>query len=112
MPKYDRYHPEFEKKKEKNVLHPVWRGIGCILIVVIPLLSGYIANFLVNNKEQYHWVIIPEEIVLAKYNDPFILVKGIYFLILTLILFFIIGLITFIINRIIGPSRGPYDLND
>ena len=112
MPKYDRYHPVAEKKKEKNSIHPVWRGIGCVLIVIIPILSGIAANILVNNRTQFSWLIIPEEIVLKQFKDPLILIKGVYLIIIALILYFIIGLVTFVINKIFGPSRKPYDLND
>jgi len=111
MPKYDRYHPEAEKKKEKNHIHPVWRGIGCVLIVIIPILSGIAANILINSRTQFAWLIIPEEIVLKQFKDPLILVKGVYLIIIALILYFIIGLITFVLNRIFKPSRSPYDLN-
>ena len=112
MPKYDRYHPEMEKKKEKNVIHPVWRGIGCVLIVIIPVLSGFAANFLINNRESFPWVIIPNELILKNFTDSLILVKGVYLLIFAFIPFFIIGMVTFIINKAFGPSRGPYDVRD
>jgi hypothetical protein len=57
-------------------------------------------------------VIVPVEIILKNYSDPLILVKGVYLLIFSFILFFIIGMVTFIINKAFGPTRGPYDVRD
>ncbi|MBE3037619.1 MAG: hypothetical protein IMZ62_02235 [Chloroflexi bacterium] len=36
MGKYAKYQ---RKSPEKKGMHPIWRGIGCILIIVIPLLA-------------------------------------------------------------------------
>jgi hypothetical protein len=36
MGKYAKYQRKSEKKPEGN---PIWRGIGCILIVVVPVIS-------------------------------------------------------------------------
>jgi hypothetical protein len=36
MGKYTRYQL---KSPVKKVMHPIWRGIGCILIIVIPLMA-------------------------------------------------------------------------
>ena len=36
MSKYMKYQHASPRKKE---MHPIWRGIGCILIVIIPLMA-------------------------------------------------------------------------
>jgi hypothetical protein len=36
MGKYAKYQRKSEKKRESS---PIWRGVGCILIVVVPLIS-------------------------------------------------------------------------
>jgi len=36
MGKYAKYQRKSEKKREMN---PIWRGIGCILIVIVPVIS-------------------------------------------------------------------------
>ncbi|HTX91473.1 MAG TPA: hypothetical protein VMC09_09665 [Anaerolineales bacterium] len=36
MGKYNKYQ---QKSKERPGMNPIWRGIGCLLIVIVPLLS-------------------------------------------------------------------------
>ena len=36
MGRYSKFH---RKSPVKKGLHPIWRGIGCILIIVVPLLA-------------------------------------------------------------------------
>ena len=33
-------------------VHPIWRGIGCVMIVLIPIMSYLIGDFLTNDFEQ------------------------------------------------------------
>jgi hypothetical protein len=44
MGKYVRYH---SKTPGKKPMHPVWRGIGCLLIVFVPLLSLWLMTVFV-----------------------------------------------------------------
>jgi hypothetical protein len=37
MPKYNQYQRAETPPKEKTKIHPVWRGIGCVMIVIIPV---------------------------------------------------------------------------
>jgi hypothetical protein len=39
MGKYQKFE---QKPQKKHELHPVWRGIGCILFVVIPLIAYFL----------------------------------------------------------------------
>jgi hypothetical protein len=110
MPKYDQYQ-RTTTQKEKPKIHPVWRGIGCVMIVVIPALSYLAANFLINSRASFSWVLIPPDLISSHLKDPLLWVKVFYAVIIALILFLIMGVITFVINRIFGPTkRGPYDV--
>jgi hypothetical protein len=44
MGKYSKYR---SKSVEKKGMHPIWRGIGCILIIVVPLLTFWIMSITV-----------------------------------------------------------------
>lgn len=105
MPKYGRYQEDFEKKEKKHTMHPIWRGIGCVLLIVIPILSGFLSNYLVNQRSEISWMIIPTELIINGIKDPMIAVKAIYFLIIALLLFLVMGTITFVMDRIFGGSR-------
>jgi hypothetical protein len=109
--KYNQYHDIKENHEEKNKIHPIWRGIGCILIVIIPLMSFFTADYMVKNHKLFSWMIIPEDIILKNFKDPYLFVKILYAIIFAFILFVIIGGITFLINKLFGPSKkGPFDL--
>lgn len=110
MPKYSQYQAD-KPKEDKKRIHPVWRGIGCLLMVLIPAFSYFSAIQLFKTPEKFTWVIIPEDIVISTFKDPLILVKLLYAGVIAFIFFAVIGLITFVIERIFGPSRyGPYDV--
>jgi hypothetical protein len=44
-------------------VHPIWRGIGCILIILIPFMSYLGAILLVRANQANHWVKIPAELM-------------------------------------------------
>lgn len=53
----------YQKQKEKvqrNQVHPVMRGIGCILMVLVPIVSYGTAVFLVNHGARSGWPIPPD----------------------------------------------------
>ncbi len=58
-------------------VHPVWRGIGFIMIILIPALS-YVATLrLLELNGQKGWYPIPPEFLIYFRNfDPYILVKS------------------------------------
>ena len=59
MGKYSSY--SRPKPKPRNVgVHPVMRGIGCIMMVVVPILSYGIAALLVNYGATHGWPIPAE----------------------------------------------------
>ena len=47
-------------RREEKQISPVWRGIGCIMMIVVPILSYGISMFLVNYGAQQGWPIPPE----------------------------------------------------
>ena len=92
-------------------MHPIWRGIGLILMVVLPVGSYLFATMLIENKDRYSWVIIPTDIVLNRYpNDPLILVRLLYALIILLAVAAVLAFFTFLMSSLFGPSKyDPYD---
>jgi hypothetical protein len=58
MGKYSSYSHKQEKPRVVGV-HPVMRGIGCIMIILVPILSYGIAVLLVNYGFSHGWPIPP-----------------------------------------------------
>src|SRR5918996_4684 len=49
-----------QRPKPRNVgVHPVMRGIGCIMMVVVPILAYGIALLLIDYGTQHGWPIPP-----------------------------------------------------
>lgn len=58
MGKYTIYQrPEHKRRRE---VHPIWRGIGCLLIIIVPLISYAGAVLLVNYGLSQGWPIPAE----------------------------------------------------
>ncbi len=110
-------------------VHPVWRGIGCILILIIPIMSWYAtALFLQSNTK----VVLPPELtrvvaipatrvaeidkVIFQINHYFDRVHFVFGQIFFTIIFSIIGfgivaLLYAVLYRFAGPPRyGPFDV--
>lgn len=49
----------------KREIHPLWRGIGCILLFVIPLMSYAAAVLIVEENFKRGWFPIPPELVVT-----------------------------------------------
>lgn len=111
MSKYSMYPDSPKENPSKKPVHPVWRGIGCVLMIIIPALSYFAADYFITNARLYNWVIIPTEMLISFYKDPLILVRLLYTAIFIAILYLFLTAITFVINRFFGPPRyGPTDV--
>ncbi|MFH1183847.1 MAG: hypothetical protein V1755_02265 [Chloroflexota bacterium] len=67
MGKYARYTRQLPPRSREA--HPIWRGIGCILILIVPLLSFAGAALSVNYGLSQGWPIPPEWLGYIKFPD-------------------------------------------
>jgi hypothetical protein len=108
MGKYNSFKPEVERKKKE--VHPIWRGIGLILMVLGPVLAYFSAILLLDENSKNGWATIPTEII-AQGSDPLLYAKIILTVFLLLVFYSVLMLFTFIIYRALGPSRySDYDV--
>ena len=99
-----------KEKQGKNEVHPIWRGIGCAFIVLIPLLSYFGSLIFLQYGPNYGLTGWITGDVLAKGADPLLYVKLGMTIVITLIMYVIFMVITFLINRMFGsPMYGPLD---
>ena len=111
MPKHEISIKKPEKDRNKYKTHPIWQGIGCILIVLIPIISYAASTLLIENRNKISWLLVPSDIVFTNFKDPYIIVKITYAAVIMFVLALFFTLITFLINRFFGPPRfGPYDV--
>jgi hypothetical protein len=108
MGKYDSFRQPTVKKEKK--VHPIWRGIGFIYMVLAPILSYFSTVLILEQNKIERWFSIPFDLV-APGRDPYLYVKIISTLILVLVLYAIFMIVTFFMYRFFGPSRfGPTDV--
>lgn len=113
MTKYD---PTYQPKSRRTIIppvHPIWRGIGCFLLILLPGVAFAGAKILVQANRSRRWVQIPVELG-ESFTVP-VIGRVLYAdLALTVILvvigFAIITVGYSVIYRIIGiPRYGPLD---
>lgn len=103
-----------EVKERPWEVHPIWRGLGCILIILIPIMAYAAAVVVVHENLVNKWVDLPPELT-GFIVIPYLGVRVFFAEIAATLLFMFIGygilvLIYSIMYRIVGPPRyGPLD---
>lgn len=64
MSKYRIYNHQ-RKKPQRREPHPIWRGIGCLLMIIMPLLAWGIGELILQIAQQrwvlpYEWTLPPQ----------------------------------------------------
>lgn len=120
MGKYAKY--EQKSKRDKREIHPVWRGIGCILMIIVPAMSyalallvippiqatGYLPHDLFTRVSLPSWtyqtpVITYIATFISSIDNLYALL--IFFFVILLILSSIVSLVYAGIYQAIGPAR-------
>lgn len=118
MPKYGAYQRQVsrEEREARQTIHPIWRGVGFALIVLIPLLSYAAMQVLLQQNAVKNWFPLPVDLAARPGNflytgDPWIYFKILVTFVIMLVLFALFTLITFLINSAFAPPRyGPFDV--
>lgn len=98
-----------DKTPDKNAVHPVWRGVGILLMVLVPVMGYAGAILFLDANSHKNWVRIPNQLYISG-PDNLILVKAILTIIIGGVIYFLLMMLTFIIFRIFAPPRlGPTD---
>jgi hypothetical protein len=111
MPKFTQYNEEQRQADlRRRTIHPIWRGIGWILMITVPVLAYLAALWVVKENSTKNWFPIPTDILSPWGSDPLIFVKLLIALAIAVVAFMIIFLIGSALNSFFGPSRyGPMD---
>lgn len=115
MSKYMKYNDRSRMAERPWKIHPIWRGIGCILMLVIPVIAYAGAVVLVRENSQQKWLPMPAELM-QTVNLPFVgdvknfLAVAIVTVLLMIIGFGFVTIIYSMIYSAFGPPRlGPLD---
>ncbi|HLA97320.1 MAG TPA: hypothetical protein VJL34_02615 [Anaerolineales bacterium] len=115
MGKYDKYSSQSRQAEKPWDIHPIWRGIGCLMMLLVPVMSYAGAVLLVEANQEKGWIVMPRELM-AKISVPVIgpvehLWGNLLFaLALSLIGFALLTALYALVYQFIGPPRyGPLD---
>ncbi len=97
-------------KNEQKQAHPIWRGVGFGLMVLLPIISYATALILIDMNNTERWIMIPRDL-LVRNQDPLLLIKFLLTIILMAGFAIVLTLIFQLLYSIFGPSRyGPTDV--
>jgi len=51
-----------QDEREEKGIHPVWRGIGCVLLILLPVMSYAGAVELVKANYKNGWMVMPSDL--------------------------------------------------
>jgi hypothetical protein len=106
--KYNNYWEEKKPRKAKGP-HPIWMGIGFLLLIIIPGISWAASLLLIDENLKKGWFRFTPDMI-APGADPLLYIKLVCTLFISMGLFALMYAIYFMIYRFIGPKRyGPMD---
>lgn len=91
-------------QRNTNRLHPIWRGVGLVLMIFIPILSYLGSTVILEYNTTENWFPIPPEFIIS-WQDPYILMKLFITAILCFVIYALFMLVTFFISAMFGPKR-------
>jgi hypothetical protein len=103
-------------KERQYAIHPIWRGIGCLMFIIIPIMAYAGAVILVEMNIQTRWVPLAKElfapvrIPFIGYTIPHLYANLIVATLLSILGFGVMMVIYALLYRSIGVSTmGPLD---
>ncbi len=115
MGKYDKFNPRASAAQRPWEIHPIWQGIGCLLMIMIPVMAYAGAVLLVQANVSQGWVPISAELA-RSVNIPnvgsfeYLFANLLVAAILAMLGFGLLVAIYSLVYRAVGPSRlGPLD---
>lgn len=109
MGRHSSYHVDQPSSSQKEI-HPIWRGIGFAMMLLIPFLSYVAAIAILDENIKQRWFPIPSDLLIRWGNDPMLVIKIILTVLIAFALYLVFMLVTFMLNKIIAPPRyGPLD---
>lgn len=89
----------------KSNIHPVWRGVGFVMMIFIPVISFLISTIVLDYNSTAGWFPIPKEFIIDFGPDRLILMKLFMTIVIGFAIYAVFMLVTFFITGIFGPPR-------
>lgn len=110
--KYRGYVPPQKPSLRNREIHPIWRGVGFVMMALIPIIAWAATETLIKNnilplprdmiasRGQFLYSLIP---------DPLINIKVVSIIVIMLALYAVFMFITFLITSMVMGSPAKYD---
>jgi hypothetical protein len=115
MAKYQNQVRDRSVQERDKQLHPIWRGVGFGLVILIPIISYAATDVLITANRSSGWFRMPSDLIARPgdflYNgDPWLYLKIAITLAFMFVFYALFMLITFAVNRAtLDPRRtDPY----
>lgn len=92
-------------REEGKQIHPVWRGIGLVMIVFIPIISFVAATLVLQYNSTKNWFPVPAEFIVNWPQDPLILMKLFLTIVIGFLIYAVFLIITFFTHTLFGPQK-------
>jgi hypothetical protein len=110
MGKYSSMQRRSSSKTQPDGLPPIWRGIGFGMMILIPGMAYVGMLVLIQYNQDHNLFPIPMDVI-NKTGDPLLFIKIGIVLVLMLVMYAILMLVTFILNKLFSPSQiNPFDV--
>lgn len=96
---------DHENRTSRAKIHPVWRGIGFVMLIFIPILAFLASQLVIENNAKENWFPIPPEFYINFPRDPDILLELFITLIICFVVYALFLLVTYFMNGLFGPKR-------
>lgn len=97
-------------------IHPIWRGIGCLMAIIMPIFAFAAASMLVDYNLKAGWYPVPGDLMSpftipgVGYTLPHLFASLLVAVLLLLAIFAVIMIFYAIVYALLGPKRyGPHD---
>ncbi len=100
---YSQYRRPPRKERPWRV-HPIWRGIGCFLAILIPFFAFAVGDLLIQANFERGWVVILFDLIGLAFS-PLLYAKLIMTVVVSAALFGMLTFVYAIVYRVVGPPR-------
>ena len=114
MSKYNRPYLNPAAKPRPWRIHPIWRGIGCLILILLPIIAFAGAKVLVQMNSRRNWVSISKELagsIVVPVIGRVLYADLAVMIILIVIGFGLLTVLYALMYRLFGPpTYGPLDV--
>jgi hypothetical protein len=63
MGRYEKYENRKFVANKTKAPHPIWQGIGCLMFIIVPIISYALADVTIQAGVKAHWSLLPYQLV-------------------------------------------------